>query len=168
MTFLLHAGPDASATPFLRIRAAASLRGILAARSLQVPNFALASPMAIIAAAAVSAYIHRRPLHSASVGGLLPTRLVQRLIPAKLKDRRPSKGFYSDACFVFVAQLAAMAAFSVLFMHVQVRSRSHTHTTMQGGVFVVALPSPLGVQALTRALCSKMSCSAHNEPQGNR
>lgn len=82
--------------------------------------------MALIAAAAVSAYIRRRPLHSATLGGILPAGTVQRVLRIT-KQRGPKQGFYADACFVYVAQLAAMTAFGVLFMHVQVRPCGRWH-----------------------------------------
>lgn len=109
---------------------------------VQVPNFLLAAPTLITAAAAVVAYVRRDPARALTLGRLGPgclqaraSLLLERLLPSLAAQdstddasrshvRKPlptlSSGFYSDGVFVFVVQLAAMLLIAALFMHIQV------------------------------------------------
>jgi hypothetical protein len=94
-------------------------------RSLvQAPNFVLACPTATLAAAAVVAYCHRRPLHVATGGGLLPVSCLARLFRLQRTPHAPPSGIFVNDAFVYIAHLAAMTLFGLLFMHVQVRPSS--------------------------------------------
>jgi hypothetical protein len=84
---------------------------------MQLPNFLLAAPVISISAAAVLEYASRRPLHCASLGGIVPPQLLGRVVKQGTVNK---KGFLADGVFVFVAQLAAMVLFGTAFMHIQV------------------------------------------------
>lgn len=112
-------------------------------KCMQVPNFLLAAPTLVTAAAAVVAYVRRDPARALTLGRLGPgslqaraSLLLERLLPSlaaqdstddasRKRLRKPlptlSAGFYSDGVFVFVVQLAAMLLIAALFMHIQVR-----------------------------------------------
>eukprot|EP00892_Ulva_mutabilis_P012175 jgi/Ulvmu1/932/UM102_0015.1 len=116
-------------------------------RADQIPNFLLAAPTLLFGAAAVVSYVHRDVLRAATLGRLGPARLqarmsllLERILPAYAppestdrnaaarsarSKRRPSlkSGFYADAGFVFVVQLAAMLLIAAVFMHIQVVTR---------------------------------------------
>jgi hypothetical protein len=105
---------------------------------VQVPNFVLAAPTLVISATAVWKYFMHDPARCITLGNLASPQLLarlQRLLEpisvrhaVETSSRTPSNhtngystGFYADAVFVFVAQLAAMALFAGAFMHIQVR-----------------------------------------------
>jgi Mannosyltransferase (PIG-V) len=97
------------------------------ATDLQIPNFALAAPAALIAARAVWAYAVRNPGSFFTLGKVLPPELVSKLLPADMKKSKAQQTesqncFASTSAFVYVAQLAGMLAFGVFFIHVQVSS----------------------------------------------
>jgi hypothetical protein len=91
---------------------------------MQAPNFILASPTAALAAAAVWAYCRKKPFHVATIGSLFPSNWARWLLQQQRVAPAPPSGFYVDGTFVFIAHLAAMTVFGVLFMHVQVRVHS--------------------------------------------
>lgn len=112
-----------------------------ACNTVQIPNFALAAPTLVLSFAAVGSYFGHNPARFLSIGNLGTPRmrsyihdLVNRARKDDLDDGSPpdshvkagylkqDTGFFSDGSFVFVAQLAAMALFSALFMHIQVRT----------------------------------------------
>ncbi|XP_078471533.1 GPI alpha-1,6-mannosyltransferase 2 [Lampetra planeri] len=82
----------------------------------QLPNFALAAPMAVLAAAAVWSYARRNWRLCLRLG------LVQDGA-GREEGMGLRSGYYSSTTFVYVAHLAAMLLFGLTCMHVQVLTR---------------------------------------------
>uniref|UniRef100_UPI0035902BA1 GPI mannosyltransferase 2 n=1 Tax=Myxine glutinosa TaxID=7769 RepID=UPI0035902BA1 len=78
----------------------------------QIPNFLLAGPSVILAAAATLAFIHVQPTFCLRLG-------LQR----KTKPSKAFVGFFRCSVFIYVAHMAAMLLIGLVFMHVQVLTR---------------------------------------------
>jgi GPI mannosyltransferase 2 len=90
-------------------------------RLKQLPNFALAAPVILLAALSALEFVKAQPRVAATVGGLLPKPFAPFPLRKQCKDLT---GFHSPSMFIFVAQMTAMLVFGILFMHVQVRTAS--------------------------------------------
>lgn len=103
---------------------------------MQIPNFGLAFPTLLLSFAAIRRYFKHDPARFLSLGNLGTPKMLARLrrmagppapatevsdSSAPLYTRERVTGFVADDSFVFVAQLAAMALFAALIMHIQAR-----------------------------------------------